>query len=264
MLRSMRDLEGYSIGAVDGPIGKVTDFYFDDASWVVRFLVVETGSWLSSRKVLISPIALGTPDWAYRNLPVTITREQVRASPDIDTERPVSRHYEAQYFAYYDYPYYWEGTGLWGGGGVPGMMLPGHAGGIAVPGSPRPQPETVREDDPHLRSCKAITGYEVRGSDGDIGHVQGFLLDEESWAIRYMVVDTSNWWLGHLVLVPPQWISDLDWPRSRASVHLTRDAVLNAPVYDPATALDRRHEIAIYKHYGRPVYWQSEPTAAAA
>jgi hypothetical protein len=264
MLRSMKDLEGYSIGASDGPIGHVRDFYFDDASWVVRFLVVETGSWFSSRKVLISPISLGEPNWAYRSLPVAITREQVRKCPEIDTERPVSRHYEAQYFAYYDYPFYWEGTGLWGGGGVPGMLLPGNAASLSLPGAPRAQPEAVREDDPHLRSCKAITGYEVRGSDGDIGHVQGFLLDEESWAIRYMVVDTSNWWLDHLVLVPPQWITDLDWPRSRVNVHLTRDAVLGAPPYDPETALDRRHEIAVYKHYGRPVYWhrEAEPLGA--
>ena len=101
------------------------DFYFDDLAWVVRYLVVETGSWLSSRKVLISPIAIGHPDWAERVLPVSITKEQVKNSPDIDTDKPVSRQHEMQYLGYYGYPSYWGGAGLWGSGAYPGAMLTG-------------------------------------------------------------------------------------------------------------------------------------------
>ena len=133
MLRSIKDLEGFAVGATDGTIGHVKDFYFDDRAWIVRYLVVDAGAWLSSRKVLISPISIGRPDWAERLLHVSITKEQVRQSPDIDTDKPVSRQHEMQFSGYYGYPYYWGGSGYWGGGMYPNMMLPG-CGGF---GSPR-------------------------------------------------------------------------------------------------------------------------------
>src|SRR5271170_6267835 len=114
MLRSLKDLEDYAIHATDGVIGHVTDFYFDDDAWVVRYLLVETGTWHSSRRVLISPIAIGQPNWVERILPVSITREQVKNSPEIDTDKPVSRQHEVQFLGYYGYPYYWAGDGLWG------------------------------------------------------------------------------------------------------------------------------------------------------
>jgi hypothetical protein len=219
MLRSMNDLEGYAIQATDGTIGHVKDFYFDDAAWVVRYLIVETGSWLSSRKVLISPMSIGQPDWDARVLPVSITKEQVKNSPEIDTDKPVSRQHEMNYLSYYGYPYYWGGAGLWGGGAFPGMMR-----GIDYDDSTTEQPEALGQDnrseigetrpaarDPHLRSCKAVKNYHIEATDGDIGHVQGLLIDEETWAIRYVVVDTNNWWLGHQVLIAPQWIREVRW-----------------------------------------------------
>jgi hypothetical protein len=270
MLRSMQDLENYSIGATDGPIGHVRDFFFDDHLWVVRYLVVATGSWLASRKVLISPISIGRPDRAQKSLPVALTREQVKHSPDIDTERPVSRQHEMHYLEYFDYPYYWEGAGMWGAGAYPNMMMPGNAGFVAIPralaaggASLVAEAEAAQreDDDPHLRSCKAVSGYEIHAIDGDIGHVRGFLFDEESWAIRYLVVDTSDWWTGHQVLLPPQWITDVSWAKSRVAVQLSRAAVKDAPPYDDEVPLDRAREIAIYRHYGRPVYWDA-PTPA--
>ena len=274
MLRSMQDLKGYAIGATDGPIGHVTDFYFDDERWVIRYLVVESGTWLASRKVLISPMSIGHPDWGYKSLPVALTRDQVKASPDIDTERPVSRQQEIHLLGYYDYPYYWEGAGLWGEGSYPNLMMPGYAGFSAVP-PPRLPPGTIdselddvarhEHDDPHLRSCLAVTGYETHAVDGGIGHVSGMLVDEQTWAIRYLEVDTSNWWIGHRVLVPPQWVTGVNWTKREVSVHLSRDAVKFAPPYDPAVPLDRAREIAIYRHYGRPVYWvDPEPSQASA
>ena len=165
MLRSTDDLNGYAVGATDGEIGHVKDFFFDDEKWVVRYLVVETGSWLSSRKVLISPFAISRPEWAEKIMPVSITKEQVKNSPDVDTERPVSRQHEMQYTGYYGYPYYWGGAGLWGGGLYPDMMMSGY-GGYGAPGAAQMQEaqnqthaEAVRHesDDPHLRSCKAVT-----------------------------------------------------------------------------------------------------------
>ena len=267
MLRSMNDLEDYAIRATDGTIGHVTDFYFDDAAWVIRYLVVDTGGWLSSRKVLISPIAIGHPNWTEKVLPVSITKEQVKNSPDIDTQKPVSRQHEITYLGYYGYPYYWGGAGLWGEGAYPNMMMPGYAG--FVPTLPAVESEAEKayahaeaarhqDDDPHLRSCKAVMGYHIQATDGDIGHVQGLLVDEETWAIRYLVVNTSNWWLGHQVLIAPQWIEDVSWSDATVSVNLTRQAVQDAPPYDSAAPLDRKLEVGIHEHYGRPGYWEDE------
>ena len=267
MLRSMNDLEGYSIRATDGTIGHVNDFYFDDEAWVIRYLVVDTGSWLSSRKVLISPIAIGHPNWAEKELPVSITMEQVKHSPDIETGKPVSRQHEMRYLGYYGYPFYWDGGGLWGQGSYPGLMMPGYVGLAPRPEAERIEAEKAsarhfaqrhKDDDPHLRSCKAVISYFIEATDGDVGHVQGMLVDEETWAIRYIVVDTSNWWLGHKVLIAPQWIRDVSWSDSTVRVNLTRQAVKDAPPYDPAVPLDRRQETGIHEHYGRAGYWASE------
>ena len=196
MLRNTKDLENYAISATDGPIGHVKDFYFDDDAWVIRYFMVDAGSWLSSREVLISPISVHHPNWLERTLPVSITKEQVRNSPDVDTDRPVSRQNEEQYMSYYGYPNYWGGGGVWGDGVYPYAMVPGYAGyGLdRVDRAEREREEEAflraerarhRNDDPHLRSCKAVAGYRIHATDGEIGHVAGYLVDDETWAILY-------------------------------------------------------------------------------
>lgn len=178
-LRSMNDLEDYAIRATNGTIGHVKDFYFDDERWVIRYFVVDTGSWLLSRKVLISPIATGQPDWTKNELPVSITKQQVKGSPDIDTEKPVSRQYEMRYFGHYGYPYYWGWVGLWGNGAYPSMLM---AGDSALPPTAqqgtdfayaRVEARRHQDDDVHLRIGKAVVSYHIQATDGDIGHVQG-------------------------------------------------------------------------------------------
>lgn len=272
MLRSMNDLEDYAIHATDGTIGHVKDFYFDDQAWVIRYLVVETGTWLASRKVLISPIAIRSPNWSERILPVSITKEQVRRSPDIDTDKPVSRQHEMRYLGYYGYPYYWGGAGLWGGAAYPGMMVSGYAGVASTPRAVQSEAETSyaraeaarhQDDDPHLRSCNVVMSYHIEASDGDVGHVHGMLVDEETWAIRYIIVDTSNWWLGHQVLIAPSWIQGVNWSESTVSVNLTRQAVKDAPPYDSGAQIDRELEADLYGHYGFAGYWTKETTQRA-
>lgn len=267
MLRSINDLENYAIHATDGIIGHVKDFYFDDKAWVIRYLVVDAGTWLSSRKVLISPIAIGHPQWMEKILPVSITKEQVKNSPDIDTDKPVSRQHEIRYLGYYGYPYYWGGIGLWGGEAYPSMLMTGYSGFGAMPPPLRSEAEEAsaraeaaqhQDDDPHLRSCKAVNGYHIQATDGDIGHVEGFLVDEETWALRYFIVNTSNWWLGHQLLIAPPWIEAVSWADATVSVNLTRQAVKDAPPYDSAAQLDREQEMGIYEHYGRRGYWADE------
>jgi hypothetical protein len=267
MLHSVKDLKGFVVHATDGTIGHVSDFYFDDETWAIRYLVVETGSWLSSRKVLISPISVDHPDWAGKVMPVSITREQVKNSPDIDTDKPVSRQHEMLYLGYYGYPYYWAGGGLWGQGAFPGAMLLGL--GAAGPDAPyrhaeaedaRSQAESAGRGNgnPHLRSCNVLMKYHVEASDGAMGHVQGLLLDDDTWAIRYFIVDTSNWWVGHRVLVAPRWIQNISWPDASVAVSLTQQAVKDAPLYDSALPLSRDQEIGLYEHHGRAGYWTEE------
>ena len=263
MLRSTKDLEHYAIGAIDGHIGHVRDFYFDDDAWVVRYLVVDTGPWLSGRKVLISPISVRESIASERTLLVTLTREQVRNSPDVDTDKPVSSQYELEHVGYYGYQNYWGGRGMWGAGMYPFALAPDFAG-HGLDRARRAREEEAyaraeqarhRNDDPHLRSCKEVVGYRIHAIDGEIGHVEGLLLDDETWAIRFVVVNTSNWWLGHKVLIAPQWITDVRWPDEIVSVDLTRESVRAAPSYDSTAELNLQQESSLYEHYGRTAYW---------
>ncbi len=257
MLRSVEMLDGMAIGATDGTIGKVKDFYFDDEAWVIRYMVVDTSKWLGGKDVLISPYAMGKPEWEGSTIPVTVSMDQVKKSPSIDTALPVSRQYETTYFGYYDYPFYWGGMGLWGESNYPGAWR-GGAGNYPYQnyqGNLHSPTGTGSKEDRHLRSCKAVKGYHIHAKDGEIGHVQGFLLDDESWSIRYLIVNTSNWWMGHQVLVSPEWIKDIDWAESVVTVDLEREAVKNAPAYNPLVPFPRESEMDIYGHYGRNGYW---------
>ena len=264
MLRSMKDMEDYTIGATDGIIGRVKDFYFDDDAWVIRYLVVDAGE--GQRKVLISPISIGQPNWSEKILPVSLTRRQVAHSPDIDTDKPVSRQQEMGYLGYYGYGSYWGGGGLWGAGIYPDVLQAGLQGRSTRADKSASHPEAVveqhRHDDPHLRSGNAVMRYYVHASDGDIGHVEGFLVDERSWAIRYLIVNTSNWWVGHNVLIAPQWIEQIDWTECTVSVDLTRETIKHSPPYDPAKPLEREQEAGIHAHYGHTGYWPREATQA--
>ncbi len=267
MLRDTQQIKNLAIEATDGEIGHVKDFYFDDDAWAIRYLVVDAGSWLMSREVLISPISIREPDWIARTLAVSITKDQVKNSPSVDTDQPVSRQNESEYLGYYGYGNYWGGAGLWGGGMFPYAMAPGYAGSTGYAGDGinrsereleadlRAERERHRNDDPHLRSCNAVTGYHLSATDGEVGHVAGYLVDEQTWAIRYLIVDTSNWWMGHKVLVAPGWITGVHWSNKTVSVELSREAVKAAPVYDPTTEWSREMDLNLYRHYGRVGYW---------
>jgi hypothetical protein len=262
-LRSISDIEGCTIGATDGIIGRVTDCYFDDEAWVIRYFIVETSGGMLRHKVLIPPMALGHPDWAEKILPVTITREQVKNSPDIDTDKPVSRQQELGYLGYYGYGIYWGGGGLWGAGVYPDILQAGlqdkrfrSKAAVAT--------AAAQSDDPHLHSCNAVRRYYVHASDGEIGHICGFLADEKTWAIRYLIIDTSNWWLGHQVLVSPEWVEAVSWPESMVNVDLTRQSVKDAPAYDAKLPLDPEQQAVLdlhHRHHGKaPHAGSKQPT----
>jgi hypothetical protein len=249
MLRPARDLNGFDIQATDGDIGHVDQLLFDDHKWTVRYLVADTGGWLSGRQVLISPIALRAPDWDGKRLPVALTRLQVENSPDIDTDRPVSRQHEIDYFTYYGWPYYWGGPGIWGAGTYPGFLVTPSTVTLGEAESNGPAEE---QGDPHLHSTRAVTGYQVEARDGSIGHVDDFILDDESWAIRYLVVDAGSWWAGRKVLIPPEWLERVSWPEETVAVDLDRETIRHGPWWEPAVPIDAEYEQRLSGYYGHP------------
>jgi uncharacterized protein YrrD len=262
-LRSLKDVQGAAIRATDGEIGSVHELLFDDQHWTARYLVADTGGWLTGRLVLLSPAVLGDLDWQERTLDVRLTRRQIEESPDITTDQPVSRQHELDLANYYGYGPYWGGVGLWG----PAMYPVGlwRAGTVSAPvGAATDEPSRATQEergDPHLRSTREVAGYAIAARDDEIGHVADFILDDESWAVRYLVVDTRNWWPGKHVLVAPQWITGISWPDRAVMVGLTRAEVKGGPEYDPSRVLGREDEARLYRHYGRAGYWEDDRQA---
>jgi sporulation protein YlmC with PRC-barrel domain len=246
MLRRMKDLKGLAIEAKDGDIGEANDFIFDDNAWTVRYLVVDTSRWLPGCKVLISSVVVGQADWEGKKLPVSLTREQVQNNPDIRVDEALSAQDEIKYFNYHGWPYYWAGDRLWGP--------------VALPQEPIAQEvdrKTVLTEEinkSHLRSMKEMSGYTIQATDGEIGQVYDFTIDDKAWGIGYMVVDTRNWWSGEKVIVAPAWIAHVDWQHSNVYVNFSRASIKSGPEFD-LEKLDRAYERQLYEHYGRDNYW---------
>jgi hypothetical protein len=249
-----KHLKDFTIQATDGELGTVEDIYFDDETWAIRYLIADTGGWLGGRQVLISPISVVQTDWEAKRLDVALTKHQVEHSPNIDTHQPVSRQHEASYVGYYGYPYYWGGPYLWGEAAYPKAL----ATPPAV--SKKAMAERIQREstDSHLRSAEAVTGYNIEASDGEIGHVDGFIVDDEAWAIRYIEVATRNWWPGKKVLVSPAWIERVSWTDSKVYVGLTRVVIRDGPEYIESKPITREYEHRLHSHYGRPPYWLRE------
>ena len=224
MLRSIKQLYGDKLGALDGEIGHVKDFYFDDANWGVRYVVADTGSWLTGRLVLVSPRSLGRLGQAGKVLRVNLTRKQIEDSPSIESHKPVSRQFEEQYHRYYGWPYYWQGDALWGMSGVPMLELPPIPAASAT--SPKP-----KQPDAHLRSTQAVNGYHLQASDGMIGHVCDFMMDDESWGIGQLVVKTGHRLSGKEVQIPAIKVDRISYEDSTVFVNLTREDVQQSPAH---------------------------------
>ena len=221
MIYEAETLHGYKMRCVDGDIGAVRDFYFDDEYWAVRYLVVDTGSWLSGRQVVVSPYALKDVIRDRGEISVALTMDQIESSPSPDSERPVSRQFEDEYFGFFGWPMYWNGPYMWGA--YPNIARDRDTWTASTP--------PVKSWDPHLRSTKAVSGYHIEARDGEIGHIVDFLIDSDTWAIRYLIASTQNWWPGKKVLLAPRWISRVSWDESKLHVDLTREEVKRSPAY---------------------------------
>ncbi len=246
MLNSVRALSGYTIGATDGEIGRVRDLYFGDRRWAVRYLVVDTGHWLAGRRVLVSPLSLRGADHERRVLRAALTRAQVASGPDFDTEKPVSRQHEFEFYRYYGFPYYWVSSEM-------AARVP-YAAAAGVPGALAALELETDWDrhatgDPHLRSAHAVTHHYVHAIDADIGHVADFLYDDESWALSHLVVATGSWWPGRRVLVPVRWVMWVSWDARTVDVGLDSETIRLAPEYDPASPPSREYLARLAAYY---------------
>ncbi|MFO7445748.1 MAG: PRC-barrel domain-containing protein [Ignavibacteriaceae bacterium] len=251
MLRSVKELEGYKISAKDDEIGKVHDFFFDKQTWTIRYVVVDTGTWLTGRRVLLSPDSVGKPDWDAKIFPVNLTKKQIEESPDIDEHKPFERQKELELTMYYGWPAYWSGYAGPAGGGVPPAA--------AVPGSAardKRQEMDMGTVEPDLHSAQSIINYNIHGTDDSIGHVEDFILDDSNWSIRYLIVDTHNWLPGgKKVILSPHWIKKMDWADSSVYIDLTKEQIKNSPEWDASKPLERSYEEVLHKYYGKNIYW---------
>lgn len=249
MLHLAKTIKGYHLDSLDGEIGKAREFYFDDRYWTVRYLVADTGGWLLGRQVLISPYALVGALHEQERVEVNLTKKQIEDSPALDTDKPVSRQFEESYYGYYGWPVYWGGMDAWG----------------YSPYLLRDPEEWVRPAvkekawDPHLRSTHEVTGYHIEASDGEIGHVEDFVIDDVSWSIRYLIVDTKNWWPGKKVLISPDWIERVSWTDKKVYLNLSRQAVETSPELQAESLPDRDYEEELHRHYDRHGYWARQP-----
>ncbi len=255
MLDKLTHLEGRHVTATDGDIGHVVTAFFDDKSWIIRYLVVEAGGWFSRQEVLISPYSVVYPLAQDAHIHLTLTRQKVKDSPNIDTHQSVTRQHEFDYIDYYEYPPYWEGSGFWGVGAYPVLPMDWPtAAEIATDQAVRAR--NIEAADTHLRSAAKVSGYDIQANDGSIGHVQDFIFEDASWVIRYLVVDTRNWWPGgKKVLVATHWIDEIDWGTRMVLVNLTREQVKNSPEYDEDALLTRDYETRLHSAYKRASYW---------
>jgi len=293
---------GVKIHATDGELGHIDDFYFDDQFWTVRYMIVRTGSWFSEKRVMLSPSAIRDVVWEEQAVYVDLTQAQIKKSPDLDLQKPVTREQEMELVRHYNWPSYWSGgpigtmgaysagTGI-GMTGMPALGVPPM--GVAPVGSsvtdvpshiandisstgvvdtelqnreiandPEIKAETELQRGAHaeglqgeLHSIKEVTGYHIAATDGEIGHVDDFFIDEESWKIQYLLVDTSNWLAGRNVLIATSWITEFLWEDSQVRVKATREQIKSSPEYDPRETVDRAYEGRLHTHYGYPPYW---------
>lgn len=246
MLISAKYLTNYKIEAEDGNIGHVHSFLFDEEKWIVRYVVIDTGLWLIGRKILLVPSVLGKPDAEMRVFPVNLTTHEIEKSPHIDTENPITRQQETELHQYFNWAAYWSG---------PMGLVATPVGPVGFEQEKQASVKVAHKPESNLRSTKEVIGYSLHASDGALGHIDDFILNEDDWIIRYIIVDTSNWIAGKKVIIPPDWISEINWDTAEVFVDVSKETVKQSPEFNPSAPVNREYEIRLYDYYGRPKYW---------
>ena len=210
MLHDLETLIGSSVTATDGETGVVRNFLFDDQSWTVRYLVVDVSNWLKRQPVVLAIAAVERPDWGRKTFDVRLTKDQMRNSPDVDTEKPVSRQQEIAMKEHFGWAAYWEDSEWFG-------LFP------AVP--PGTEYPARANEDSHLRSVVDLTGYEVWATDSEIGQLEGFILDDASWRLGYLYVKGGDWLHSRSVVVPTRRVKSISWARRRVDLSHAREQI---------------------------------------
>ena len=267
MLIAITGLQRCTVEGIDGRVGTVKDFLFDDQSWKVRWMVLDTGHWLPSRQILIHPSAIVPLDLNLperRVLPmmswgdtlavsVRLTKQQIEASPEAREDEPVTKQMEARLCDYYGWDLSW-GTAYFATNAF-----------VTLPAGPPVFSEAAArkaagvgdhpgDGDPHLRSVVSVNGYHVHALDGELGRVENFLADDANWDMRYLVIATRNWWPGKHVQLAPYSVKEIDGSEERINVNVTRDQVKSSPAWDPLTMADNIGEQHLHRHFGWPGY----------
>ncbi len=251
MLSKAKTLTGYKLESIDGEVGKIKEFYFDDQHWTVRYLVAETGGWLLGRKVLVSPYALGALLPEKKHIEINLTKKQIQDSPSDYSDLPVSRQFEDDYYGYYGWPMYWGGPYSWG------------ASPYIVRDSAnwREYAPDEKSTDAHLRSTHDVSGYHIQATDGEIGHIEDFILDDETWAIRYLIINTGTWWPGRKLLISPRWVTSVSWGESKVYINHSCESIKLSPEYTEDSLINRDYEMELHRHYHRQGYWEQDRMA---
>lgn len=257
MLQAAKKFISMKVKAKDGECGHIRDIYFDDDKWTARYFLLDTGKWLPGKLVLISPLAVDEIDFRNKILEVNLTIEQIEKCPHPSEHKPISRQMEERYADYYDYPLYWPGSGIWPGIGYD-MAYYARFKNRAISDSDKEKIKIrVKKEDQHLRTINEVKNYLLEAKDGLFGHVEDFIIDDETWEIRYLVVDTVNWWPSRSVILSPQWVTDIVWSESKISFSLDKETIKKSPIYSEEN-LDRDYEINLYDYYQEPKYWEYE------
>lgn len=262
---SAKKLTGYDVFAIDGQVGVLEDFLFDDEKWTIRYFVIGVGNWLDKRQVLLSPICLDMVDQNRAGLNVIADKQTIKDSPDVLSEPPISRQQEVKIHNHYGWSHYWAGNELWGPHPSPRALTSLGRGKMGDEEVDDKVFEEVRElqeksQPTNLRSIKEIasqlTGYSISAQDGNFGHVDDVLIDEDTWTIRYFVIDTMKWWPSKHVIISPDWITDISWADRHVVIDLTQQDIKDGPVYDPDQTLSKPFEEEVHDAYKKKAYWE--------
>ena len=249
MLRSLKDItRNYELQAIDGKIGKIKDFYFNDNFWIIKYLVADSGDWLRKRLVLLLPVTLGSPDWESTELPVNLTLDKIENSPPVENHKPVSRQQEEELLKYYA----WPADLSYGFGAVNTVEIQLLQARMQENQKAQKESKQKDEKDEHLRSSKEVIGYDIHATDGLIGHIEDFIIEDKSWVINYIILDTKNLLPGKKVIISPGRILKIDWAKHQVHINLNRESIKNSPSFDPSDLVNKAIEVQEYDYYGRP------------
>lgn len=249
MLTELSEMLGMNVQAIDGEFGHVTDFYFDDEFWVIRHLVVSTGSFFTRKDVLVSPLAVERMSFDEKKIWVQLTKQQIEDSPNIDLDFPISRQVEVLLHDYFKFPPYWGDGQPW----IIGNQDPSAEKLAIEEGSSAPK----SLDEIHLKSIKKVKGHHIQSIDDIFGHVEDFVIENSTWIIRYLVIDTVNWLPSDSVLIAPEWVEKVSWEKRKIVVHLTKEKIKSSPKYVKGQ-LNRNYEVQLCDYYGMKKYWLQE------